>query len=270
MELNIKPNKMKRDVDEILEKKAVDRIKNALDKFARIEGFTILHAVMGGSRYFGWYSVDSDYDVYVVYYHNIEQYLTIGPEPPQTIEHSFAVDNINIIGYDLRKVLKLVRASNKYIIEMLMFKNPIIECKELHEIARKSIRYKPTAYGYLKAAQDTLKRLKSQPKRYFPTIMGILMLMELQNDTFVNTVSDGVTFLDLIHKAPIEIAPLIVDIMTMKKSGKPINVDSRLHEWVLHRCYDLEKIVQKLPKEITPSVKDYDQLFFTLLFRESL
>ena len=92
-------------------------IRHHLDERAGRDRIRILFAVESGSRAWGFHSPDSDYDVRFCYVHEPEWYLSI-EDRSDFIE--FPKDEVlDIVGYDLRKLLKLSRASNAKIYEWI-------------------------------------------------------------------------------------------------------------------------------------------------------
>lgn len=87
----------------------------------------ILYACESGSRAWEFPSPDSDYDVRFIYTKTINEYLSIVDQEDNL---SFPInDELDIYGWDIRKVLKLIRKSNTTPFEWL--KSPIIYQEEV-------------------------------------------------------------------------------------------------------------------------------------------
>jgi uncharacterized protein len=98
------------------------RIQTALTRLEAAHGIRILYACESGSRAWGFASPDSDYDVRFIYCHPAAWYLTLD-EGPDTL--SFPVDDeLDLAGWELRKALRLLRASNASGFEWLQ--SPIV------------------------------------------------------------------------------------------------------------------------------------------------
>jgi len=95
----------------------VAEILSRLDLLEADEDVVILLAVESGSRAWGFWSADSDYDVRFIYVRRPETYLTIAP-PRDVIERPI-VDEIDLGGWDIRKALALFRKSNPPLLEWL-------------------------------------------------------------------------------------------------------------------------------------------------------
>lgn len=99
------------------------------DKLLQIEKeyeVKILYACESGSRAWGFPSSDSDYDVRFIYLKTKNEYLSVG-EKEDTL--GFPVnDELDIYGWDLRKVLQLVLKSNTTPFEWLQ--SPVVYREE--------------------------------------------------------------------------------------------------------------------------------------------
>ncbi len=86
---------------------------------------TILFACETGSRAWGFPSPDSDYDVRFIYRHKSDWYLSI-EEHKDTIE--YLEGDLDLVGWDIRKSLRLMRKSNASIFERMQ--SPMIYLKQ--------------------------------------------------------------------------------------------------------------------------------------------
>lgn len=97
-------------------------IKEKLQRMAKAEGVTILYACESGSR--GWLmpSPDSDYDVRFIYVRPYAFYLSLHEQEDHL---GFAIsDELDIHGWDIRKVLRLAGRSNATPFEWLQ--SPVV------------------------------------------------------------------------------------------------------------------------------------------------
>lgn len=74
------------------------------------ENINILYAAESGSRAWGCPSPDSDYDIRIIYKRSESEYLEID-DKPDSLDY-FHGELLDINGWDIKKVLKLVRKSN--------------------------------------------------------------------------------------------------------------------------------------------------------------
>lgn len=87
----------------------------------------ILFAVEAGSRAWGFPSINSDHDPRFTYIKPIQEYLTLDKQR-DTIERT--IDEIDLVGWDLKKALTLFRKTNPNFIEWLY--SPINYQTNLH------------------------------------------------------------------------------------------------------------------------------------------
>lgn len=164
-------------------------ITNKLIEVEEKENVRILLAVEAGSRAWGYASDDSDYDVRFIYVRPKEEYLKLS-ERRDVIEWQLD-ENVDMNGWDLKKALLLLRASNPTLFEWAA--SPI--CYQTSDYWRnvsKEINnfFRPRAgfFHYLGMAKTTYKKfLQNEPiflKKYFHAVRSILAAKYiLENET---------------------------------------------------------------------------------------
>ncbi len=101
-------------------------IVEKLNEIEKEKGIKILFAIESGSRGWGFSSRDSDFDVRFIYVKPKKHYLHINEQPDF---FDFPINNeLDINGWDLKKFLKLLYASNATPFEWMQ--SPIIYQKE--------------------------------------------------------------------------------------------------------------------------------------------
>lgn len=117
-------------------------ITTRLAEVAAERAITIRHANESGSRAWGLASTDSDYDVRFVYQHPKEWYLRLD-QPKDMIGPIMELDGeLDLVGWDLRKVLGHIAGSNAGVIEWLY--SPVVYHLEDEFLAR--LRRLATSY----------------------------------------------------------------------------------------------------------------------------
>ena len=240
-----------------------EHIYNLVKDFAKTQRMGVLWISVGGSRHFGWDDVHSDYDVYAVFYRSWRRYCGI-TKYKETYELSYQQNPpINITLYDIKKVLTLLRASNKRIIEM--FHQTIIkDCPELRMLACSSIRTKPMLFGYYNAASETIRKLQNQPKRYFPTIYGILTIGKF---LLLHTHSDPIDPSDHVetHESQHENlrsslnASLSIDVSVVDHddyNDERNNYDEPNESNIIDPSLPLVDLLQFAPDPVVPMIKE--------------
>jgi predicted nucleotidyltransferase len=138
----------------------------------------ILFAVESGSRAWGFHSPDSDYDVRFVYLRPVENYLSIS-ESRDVYEAFKAVskgtpyenDLLDIVGWDLRKALHLMRKSNPQLLEWLHSPTPYFADEAFHQhltvLANKVLDLSPLHEHYKGMAKSNFREyLQGEQVRY--------------------------------------------------------------------------------------------------------
>ena len=109
-----------------------DKIQNILIQLEKDKDIKIIFAIENGSRSWGMASKDSDFDIRFVFSRDVNNYISLSPEK-DVISASYDKDLnpcevqgslIDMCGFDIRKYLKLLFASNPTTIEWL--NSPII------------------------------------------------------------------------------------------------------------------------------------------------
>jgi len=103
-----------------------DTILNRLIDIGQINNVNILYAVESGSRGWNVASADSDWDVRFIYRRPLESYTALWPRR-DVIEELDKEANIDMVGWDVIKALRLAASNNPSIIEWLHAKNPYLE-----------------------------------------------------------------------------------------------------------------------------------------------
>ncbi len=97
-------------------------VRHTLREIERDEDVRVLFACESGSRGWGFASPDSDYDVRFVYVRGLSSYLTVNPIR-DVIERPIDAE-LDLGGWDLRKALQLMLASNPVLVEWL--RSPVV------------------------------------------------------------------------------------------------------------------------------------------------
>ena len=96
-------------------KSAFEEIQAHLAEIERLHDIRIIFAIESGSRAWGFASPDSDYDVRFIYVKHPESYFNLGKDE-DTLEY-YPAPEMDIVGWDLGKYLKLIYKSNSVAFE---------------------------------------------------------------------------------------------------------------------------------------------------------
>ncbi|MBF5005080.1 nucleotidyltransferase domain-containing protein [Diaphorobacter caeni] len=160
-------------------RRVVDAQLSALE---REHDVTVLFACESGSRGWGFASPDSDYDVRFVYVHKLDWYLRTDARR-DVIELPIS-DELDVSGWELRKALQLMRASNPVLLEWL--RSPVVYREErawaerLHALSTRHYSPVRAHHHYLSMARKTMRaHLRDEDevvkyKKYFYALRPLL------------------------------------------------------------------------------------------------
>jgi hypothetical protein len=157
-----------------------ETIINELQNLEKEFDITILYACESGSRAWGFPSPDSDFDVRFIYAQPLRRYLSIH-DKKDTID-LFLTKDLDFIGWDIRKALRLFQKSNASPFEWMQ--SPIVYqqktnfIEELQALAPQYFSLKPSLYHYLGIAKSTfmgyLQGEQVKLKKYFYALRPLL------------------------------------------------------------------------------------------------
>lgn len=142
----------------------------------------ILWACETGSRAWGFPSIDSDFDIRLIYVHKNDWYLSL-TEQKDSIELMLDNDEIDITGWELKKALNLLMKSNASLLERIQ--SPIVYqadsefIDEIRIVAQKFYSKIATLNHYLSMSKKFDEELRSQEnfklKKFFYTLRSTLV-----------------------------------------------------------------------------------------------
>jgi uncharacterized protein len=129
----------------------------------------VIFACESGSRGWGFASPDSDYDVRFVYVNRLDWYLTV--EPGRNVIEQPISGELDVNGWDLRKALKLLRASNPVLLEWLrspiVYRQDLPLASRLRELAERHLSFDRAYYHYVSMAKKNCREhLLGETVRY--------------------------------------------------------------------------------------------------------
>jgi uncharacterized protein len=138
------------------------RIQTALGDVEAAHRVIILYACESGSRAWGFASPDSDYDVRFLYVHPPSWYLSVNLERKRdVIEHSSA-DDLDVVGWDIRKALGLYNKSNAPLMEWLgspiIYYERVIAAPRMREMMPVYYQRAACMHHYLRMARTTVRQ----------------------------------------------------------------------------------------------------------------
>jgi len=188
----------------------------------------VLLAVESGSRAWGFESRNSDWDVRFIYIHKPEWYFKVEVQR-DVVEHIYE-DDVDIVGWELRKALTLLRRSNPSLLEWLHSPKVYYADEEFARriLAAENDYYNPvkSMYHYNRIYNKQNERYLQQEgypmKRFLYYLRGVLACQWIES----NKTLPPVRFKEL-YEAMVEdnsIRAKIEALIEIKKDGKELGM----------------------------------------------
>lgn len=228
-----------------------------LAKLAEIEekyGVKILFACESGSRGWEFASPDSDYDVRFIFVQQKDLYLSI--EDPKD-QLSFAItDELDVYGWDIRKVLQLIRKSNTTPFEWLQ--SPIIYKEEpgfrenLWALCQDYFSPRANIHHYLgiaKGAIDTLTEANEiKIKKLFYVLRPLLAAKWCLEKNSIAPMRIAPLMTLLPSDLRLEVQQLI-EVKAGAAEGFIIHLSDSLKTYIKEEMEKISELSKDLPKE---------------------
>ena len=255
------------------EKDMQQLILSHLEEVEKQYDVRVLLAVESGSRAWGFHSAESDWDVRFVYVHNLDWYLKVN-EGRDVIEHMYD-DDVDLVGWDLRKTLRLFQKSNPSLLEWLH--SPIIYRADDDFLSR--MRALEPAYFnpikvmyhyasiYIKHDKRYLQNAAYPLKRFLYYLRGVLACRWVEERQSM----PPVLFVDLVNGTVEEdgIRQRIDELLALKRQSKENDlkeVDSNLVEYARHWAdYYMERVGTFRPEHEKTSSDALDSILFDMV-----
>lgn len=234
-------------------------ILESLYKLEQEKNIEILFACESGSRAWGFHSPDSDYDVRFVYVHKKDWYLSI-EDRKDFIE--FPKDEIlDIVGYDLRKMLKLFRSSNAKIFEWIqspvMYKRDDAFVNNIKALFDEYFSAKAGLHHYLGLTRNTfenyLQTERIKLKKYFYALRPVLAA----NWIVKHNTCPPMEFAALREMVNNEQVSKRIDLLLEQKAGVgegfEISPDPLLHHFIQEQMAAAEAHAKQLEPRRVPA-----------------
>ena len=228
-------------------------IKEKLEEIEQKENVKILYCIESGSRAWGFASPDSDYDVRFIYIRPNEFYLKL-EKTSDVIEWQLD-DVLDINGWDLQKMLRLVHNSNPTVFE---WKNsPIVYRKSdnwdnIAKVIDLCFQPKASLYHYLNMAKKNyaanFKNTEVKYKKYFYVLRPLLACQWILR----NNEPAPMLFSDLmVLPIPEDIRLHINNLLKIKMSSDESKTGKRIgaiDDFIEKSISDIEHQINCLPK----------------------
>lgn len=239
-----------------------DIIIQKLKEIEKTENIKIVFAIESGSRAWGFESPNSDYDVRFVYVRQKTDYIRVD-SLSDVLEYEITND-LDIVGWDLKKALFLMRKSNPSLFEWIS--SPIVYIgtdlfQDFKKLATNFYSQKTLAnHYYSMSTSDFEKHILDMNevflKKYFYVLRELLACKYVLDED----ANPPMIFSDLLIKYQNEIdIVLIKDLLNLKRVSKEKKVMSNLSKLDTYILDTFEELKSRL-KKLTSEEKSYEEL----------
>lgn len=218
-------------------------IKNKLLEIEKSNQIKILYANESGSRAWGFPSPDSDYDVRFIYVKPMDSYLSIKKDDDFL---NFPInDELDVYGWDVKKVLQLVYKSNTTPFEWLQ--SPIVYMQHegfkeiLFELCHNYFNAKGNIHHYIGIAKNALSSLNNNNEIKIKKLFYVLRSLLSAKWCVEKKSIAPMTIQELMAVLPVEFHSLVNELIVVKSTANEatlIKIDLALKDFIVN---ELEK-----------------------------
>jgi predicted nucleotidyltransferase len=243
-------------------------IQNRLKQIAEQHNIKILFACESGSRGWEFPSPDSDYDVRFIYARPYETYLSVTDHEDQL---KFPInDELDIYGWDIRKVLQLVRRSNTTPFEWLQ--SPIVYMEEpgfrdeLRTLCQDYFSPRANIHHYLgiaKGALDTTDGDVISIKKLFYVLRPLLSAKWCLEENTISPMRIG----PLMKLLPYDLHTTVSELIDQKSTAPEsfaITIDAALKQYIISEMARVGDSSKELARD------NFDAEKLDLFFRKTI
>lgn len=242
-------------------------IQNLLQDLEKEKGITIIHAVESGSRAWGFPSKDSDYDVRIIYHHELEWYIS-----PFDKKDHFEIpitDDLDIAGWDIRKTLDLLYKGNATVHEW--FNSPIVYYSNpekyplLRDFSSREFNSSPALYHYISLAKKKFldDQTRFNAKAYLYGLRALLCALWIKNKSSAPPVLFEELTTDYLGTHLLNDLNIVLEDKGKQNEKDTFDIPGTLWEYSLTTYAVVSKNFAEKKKQGKQS--DYEQLLHTLV-----
>lgn len=230
----------------------------------------VLYACEAGSRCWGLATDDSDYDVRYVYLRPLADYLRL-EKTADTMDWKLDGE-LDIVGWDVCKLLRLLRGSNPSVFEWLG--SAIVYCEDeafqaVRDLAGRCFDPRACTHHYLGMAMKHNRRVIAKQaasnKLYLHTLRAILSAKWCLEERTPPPTS-FVRLADTLLDPPLR--PVVHELVAKKLDGRgkdPCPPIPELGAWIDNTARDLDDKVTALEAAVRVPWQDVDDVFLNML-----
>lgn len=245
-------------------------IKEKLKEIEKNENVKIIGAFESGSRAWGFASPDSDYDVRFIYVRNKKDYLKL--EGIRDVIEYPIDELLDINGWDVQKVLKLLYKSNPTVFEWCSSPIVYFESDSLSKFKLLLPDYfscKKSLFHYLNMAKSNYRTYLKTPtvniKKYFYVLRPLLAA-----EWIINKKSQPPMFFKELVDSQLDISikPIVENLFQLKKEQPEIYITQKiqvLNDYIDGKLEYFKKIVANLFDDNTANWEMLNKFFFEII-----
>lgn len=244
-------------------------IQHQLKSIEQEHELKILFSCESGSRGWQFPSEDSDFDVRFIYVRPLRSYLSV---TPMTDHVNLPINNeLDVYGWDLRKVLQLIRKSNTTPFEWLQ--SPVVYRAtadfrdQLWNLCTESFNQRNNIFHYLGIAKSALDTMVSADHIRIKKLFYVLRPLLAAKWCLEKQEIAPMTIWPLLNLMPSELRNMVNELIAFKASTSEalmIRIDPALKMYINQQFNDCMNAAKNLPKDnFTPVATD--AFFFKML-----
>lgn len=243
-------------------------IDNKLTEIEQQENIKILYSCESGSRAWGFPSPDSDYDVRFIYMRGIDSYLSLMPTKDQL---TYPInDELDFVGWDVVKLLKLMTKSNTTPFEWLqspvIYRENVMIKNELWDLCQNYFDQRGNAFHYIGIAESAINTMKNEQigiKKLFYVLRPLLAATWCIQKNSIAPM-DIYPMLELLPEGLKDEVITLIKLKETVNEGYLITIESNLKNWIMTAFEECREKARLLGKS-TFSIEKADEFFKFLI-----
>jgi uncharacterized protein len=231
-----------------------DIIINKLEEIEQQNNIKLLFACESGSRGWGFPSPDSDYDVRFMYVRPVRFYLSVVDRRYDI--HFPITDELDVYGWDIRKVLQLVRKSNTTPFEWLQ--SPVIYKEQegfkesLFALCQHYFSRRANIHHYLGIAKSSLESIAEDGEMRIKKLFYVLRPLLAAKWCLEKNSIAPMTIEPLMTLLPPALQKQVQELITLKAGASesfPVNIDNELRTYVENEFAATSEASTSIPRD---------------------
>lgn len=237
------------------------------------EKITVLFACESGSRAWGTQSLNSDYDIRFIYIHHSDWYLQLFEQ--RDVFEKTIPPTIELVGWDLKKALKLLYNSNPSLLEWIhspfIYRSDDAFLKNLTNLSQQFCSIPSLLYHYVHMAKKNFQSFNKEsnrtPKRYLNCIRPIMMCLSLLNGSGFPNGTIQELFLNNVDDK--KLLAQFQSLLKVKSEEQRLFSSQELDKFIQESIFFIEDKMKKIHYCNKPNVDSLNDFFINMVKRYS-